>query len=108
MSGRSDADSEGWKPARPDVAHGVVGKTLFEGAVKVTIMRVHPGGAFTTHRDAWGHLFHFLSGVGQVRVGEESLEARPDVTVRVSPGEAHSYENTGEEDLVLVSLNIPA
>jgi len=23
-------------------------------------------------------------------------------------GEAHSYENTGEEDLLLVSLNLPA
>ena len=41
-------------------------------------------------------------------VDGESLEARPDVTVRVSPGEAHSFENTGEEDLVLVSLNLPA
>lgn len=108
MGRRADDDAAEWKPVRPDVAHGVVGKTLFDGAVKVTIMRVRPGGAFTTHRDAWGHLFHFLSGVGQLRIGEESLEVRPDVTVRVSPGEAHSYGNTGEEDLVLVSLNLPA
>lgn len=110
MSGRSDSDSSEWKPVRPGVFYGLVGKTLYEGAVNVTIIRVCPRGAFATDADAWGwgQLFHFLSGVGQVLVADESLEARPDAMHRVSPGEDHSYGNTGEEDLVLVSLNLPA
>jgi len=107
MSDGLPGEVPGWRPVRPDVARGVVGRTLFEGEVKVTLIRVLPGGAFTSHRDAWGHLFCFLSGEGRVRVGESTLEAQTDVVVTVPPGEAHSYENTGGEDLVLLSLNLP-
>ena len=107
MSDVPPGEPKAWGPVRPDVAHGVVGRTLFDGEVKVTLIRVLPGGAFTAHRDAWGHLFCFLSGEGRVHVGGKSRVARADVVVTVPPGETHSYENTGPEDLVLVSLNLP-
>ena len=97
-----------WRPHRPDVARGVFGKTLLAGAVKVTLVRVEPGGAFTSHRDTWGHLFLFLAGEGRAAVGEETFDVRAETAVTVPPGVTHSYENTGRSDLTLVSINLPA
>lgn len=95
-----------WQPVRPQLTHGVFGKTLFDDGVKVVLTRVEPNGKFATHRDDYGHIFHFLSGAGVVTIGDSRFDARPDLTVRVTAGELHSYENTGAQDLMLLSLNI--
>ena len=58
-------------------------------------------------RDAYAHLFYFLSGQGAVWMAGERSEARLGVVVQIDAGVEHAYENTGTEDLVLVSLNIP-
>lgn len=89
------------------MAHGVFGKTLLTGDVKVTLVRVLPGGAFTTHRDTWSHLFLFLSGEGRAAVGDKTFDVRAETAVTVPPGVTHSYENTGPADLMLVSMNLP-
>jgi quercetin dioxygenase-like cupin family protein len=39
-------------------------------------------------------------------VDKEKYEARPGTVVQVDAGMAHAYENTGTEDMVLVSLNL--
>lgn len=96
-----------WQPIRPQLTRGVFGKSLFDDGVKVVLTRVEPGGKFATHRDDYGHVFYFLSGEGIVIVGDSRFDARPDLTVRVAAGELHSYENTGTQDLMLISLNIP-
>ncbi len=96
-----------WQPVRPQLTRGVFGKTLFDDGVKVVLTRVEPGGKFTAHRDDYGHVFHFLSGEGVVAVGDTRFDARPDFTIRVTAGELHSYENTGKQDLLLISINIP-
>ena len=100
-------DSIQWEPVRPKVAHDVFGKTLMADATKVVLTRVAPSGEFKPHSDQYGHLFYFLSGEGTVSVGDTQTVARAGVIVRVSPGEMHGYANTGKEDLVLLSLNIP-
>jgi tRNA-Thr(GGU) m(6)t(6)A37 methyltransferase TsaA len=97
-----------WQPIRPDVAHGVHGKTILDEGVKVVLTRVVPGGAFAAHRDAYGHAFYFLSGEGLVTVGERRFAVQPGQVVRVAAGEVHAYENTGPADLLLISLNVPA
>lgn len=107
MSNVLDIGSLEWRPHRPDVAHGVFGKTLLTGDVKVTLVRVAPGGAFTTHRDTWGHLFLFLGGEGRAAVGERTFDVKAETVVTVPPGVTHSYENTGSSDLTLVSMNLP-
>ena len=96
-----------WQPVRPDMTNCVYGKTLLEDGVKVVLTRVAPGGSFAPHCDPYGHLFFFLAGEGIVRVGEKEAGARPGVVIRVAPGETHSYENTGPDDLLLVSANLP-
>jgi len=101
-----DTSSWPWQPVRPSLAQGVEGKTLIADGIKVVLTRVAPGGRFAHHRDTYGHLFYFLSGEGLVSLGEERAEIRPGMVARVEAGELHAYENTGREDLVLISINL--
>lgn len=100
-------DDLDWVPLRPDVARGVAAATLLAEGTRIMLVRVKPGGGFADHRDGYGHLFHFLSGEGIVRVGEREAAAVPGLVVRVAAGERHSYENTGTVPLTLLSVNIP-
>ena len=102
-----DIASVPWRPLRPDVADGVLGTILLEQGVTVQLVRVEPGGAFSTHVDPYGHLFHFLSGEGQVTAGCRQVPIQPGLVVRVSAGESHAYRNTGASELTLLSINIP-
>ena len=101
-----DATVLEWQPVRSDVATGVFGKTLLANGLKVVLTRVAPGGRFSVHRDDYGHLFYFLSGQGLVSVGGKEFEIRPGLAVKVMEGEDHAYENTGTEELMLISVNI--
>ncbi len=102
-----DAGSLEWKPVRPDMTRGVYGKTLSTDGVKIVLTRVEPGGSVSRHIDDYGHLFYFLSGEGLIRLGQRQSRAREGTVVRVEEGEAHAYENTGTEDLTLISVNMP-
>jgi len=107
MSKAFDVASLEWQPIRPDVARGVFGKTLLAGEVKIVLTRVAPGGRFDLHRDDYAHLFYFLGGQGIVWANDQQFSATPGRVVRVSAGDSHAYENTGEQDLTLISTNIP-
>ena len=102
-----DTASLEWQPVRPGMARGVYGKTLLADGVKVVLTRVTSGGGFSVHQDDYGHLFYFLSGQGVVWVEGRRFEALPGLAVRVSAGQAHAYENTGTEDMTLISVNLP-
>jgi mannose-6-phosphate isomerase-like protein (cupin superfamily) len=106
MSEVFDASSKEWQPVRPDVAKGVFGRTLLDGNVKAVLTRVAPGGKFQMHRDKYAHLFYFLSGEGIMWVGNEKFEVRSGLAAQIDAGEQHGYENTGSEELMLVSLNL--
>jgi mannose-6-phosphate isomerase-like protein (cupin superfamily) len=97
-----------WEPVRTEITNGVLGKTLMAGRTTVVLTRVVPGGRFRMHKDKYGHLFYFLRGMGKVVVEGKETEAREGIVVRIAPGESHSYENTGTEDLMLISMNLPA
>ena len=96
-----------WQPVRPEVTHGIMGRTLLADGVKVVLTRVTPGGEFRVHRDTYGHLFYFLSGEGTLRVNDQEYMAKPGLVARILPGESHAYACTGTNDLVLFSLNLP-
>jgi mannose-6-phosphate isomerase-like protein (cupin superfamily) len=107
MSGIFDITSVEWKAVRPEITEGVFGRAMLDSNVKAVLTRVAPGGKFRMHADKYAHLFYFLSGQGIVSIGKEKYEARSGTVVQVDAGTAHSYENTGTDDLVLVSLNLP-
>jgi len=95
------------RPVRPDLTRGVTARQLLDRPVAMTLTRVVPGGNFQTHRDQYGHLFLVLSGRGEVLTEEERHHLGPGQMVRIAPGEMHAYANTGQEDWLLLSLNIP-
>ena len=108
MSHLFDLSTLEWKPVRPEITSGVFGKAMLDGGLKAVLTRVESGGKFRMHTDKYAHLFYFLSGEGVVWVAGEKPAVRPGVVAQVDAGVEHAYENTGREDLVLVSLNIPA
>ncbi|HTZ18788.1 MAG TPA: cupin domain-containing protein [Dissulfurispiraceae bacterium] len=108
MSRVFDVNSTAWQPVRPDVAESVFGRTLLDGNVKTVLTRVAPGGKFKLHKDNYAHLFYFLSGEGVLKIGEERFDITPGLTASVNAGDLHGYENTGDSDLMLLSLNLPA
>jgi quercetin dioxygenase-like cupin family protein len=102
-----EADALEWLPVRPDITVGVYGKTLLNEGVKVVLTRVVAGGSFAAHRDAYGHLFYILAGQGVVHIGGREHSAGPGLAIRILPDEEHAYLNTGSDDLVLISMNLP-
>ena len=52
------------------------------------------------------HLFYFLNGEGLVWVEGKQFKATPGLVIQVSAGEQHAYENIGNQDLMLISVNI--
>ena len=101
-----DTNTLDWQAVRPELTTGVSGKLLCDGATKIVLTRVVPGGLFPQHRDAYGHLFHFLSGAGVMLLGEERVDVGPGICLRIEAGELHGYENNGDEDLLLISVNL--
>jgi mannose-6-phosphate isomerase-like protein (cupin superfamily) len=108
MSEVFEMDSLEWRSLRPEITTEVYAKLVLADEVKVMLIRVAPGGGFRSHRDGYGHIFYFLTGQGVVRVGEGEHAAKPGLVVNVTAGEPHAYENTGETDLTLLSINIPS
>lgn len=102
-----DIGAREWKTVRPDVAQGVLGTTILNEVVTMTVTRVLPGSGFAAHHDAYGHLLYFLSGSGVVGVAGEEAPIRPGLAVRIQAGEEHYYRNTGSDELTLLSVNIP-
>jgi quercetin dioxygenase-like cupin family protein len=100
-------DSLAWQPVRPEITEGVSGKVLLAGATRAVLTRVAPAGRFAPHRDSYAHLFYILAGRGEVIAGEERRRVGPGSVVRIAAGELHGYENVGESDLLLLSLNLP-
>ena len=102
-----DVETQKWETVRPDVAQGVLGVTILDKGVRMTVTRVLPGNGFAAHIDAYGHLLYFLSGSGVVGVNGEETAIRPGLAVRIQAGEDHYYRNTGSDELSLLSVNIP-
>ena len=108
MSELTDTNALDWQPVRPELTTGVSGKLLRDGATRIVLTRVVPGGCFPPHRDKYGHLFHFLSGTGEALIEEERIAVGPGICLQIAAGELHGYENNGQEDLLLISVNLAA
>lgn len=102
-----ETTKQGWQPVRPELTAGVTGKLLLDGPTKIVLTKVEPGGAFRTHRDNHGHLFHILSGECLFQVEAQEYRLTPGLALQIEAGELHSYKNTGEERLHMTSVNLP-
>ena len=99
-----------WKTTRKDLTKDVFGKSLLPEEstnVKIVLTKVEPGGEFALHKDPYHHVFYFIEGRGVGWLGAETYEIKPDLVVEVPAGEQHGYKNTGKENIVLLTVNIP-
>ncbi|KXH69957.1 MAG: hypothetical protein AM326_01305 [Candidatus Thorarchaeota archaeon SMTZ-45] len=97
-----------WKSARPDLTSGILACSLVPtGAVIQAVMltKVESGGLFSLHADEYNHVFLFIGGTGKGRIGDESYDIKPRMLVRVPAGTPHDYQNTGDSDLFLLTIN---
>lgn len=66
---------------------------------------LEPGKQLETHAHPDGEEFYFfLEGTGQILVGDQWLSAEPGDFVTVPPSTAHSLKNTGDSNLVFITL----
>ncbi|MFW9928925.1 MAG: cupin domain-containing protein [Candidatus Thorarchaeota archaeon] len=99
-----------WEENRRNGNEKIFGKLLVPKdltEIKITETKVEPGGIFHLHVDAYHHVLYFISGFGVGWIGEESYEIKPGVIVNIPAGEKHGYKNTRNEDIILLTINIP-
>ena len=96
-----------WTPVRPALTNGVFGRTMLDTGTKAVLTRVEPGGGFAPHVDSYGHLMYILSGSGVAVSGGSEYPLAPGLVLQIPAGEEHSYQNTGSDHLLLISLNLP-
>ena len=101
-----DSTNQDWQPIRPELTTGVFGKLLLDGPSKIVLTKVEPGGGFHPHRDPYSHLFHIISGRDLVTVETQELKIFAGMSLQVDAGETHAYKNSGQEQLVLISINL--
>lgn len=99
-----------WLPIREDVTTLVYGKSIIPkdwSNVKISVTKVSPNGEFNNHIDSYHHVFYFLKGNGIGYIDNEEYEIKPELVVEILAGIKHGYKNTGTEDLILITVNIP-
>lgn len=96
-----------WQPVRAELTSGVTGKLLLDGATKMVLTRVVAKGVFRPHRDRYGHLFYILAGQALMQVEQQSYRLSGGMSLQVEAGELHGYQNCADEDLLLLSTNLP-
>ncbi|MFX0093132.1 MAG: cupin domain-containing protein [Candidatus Hodarchaeota archaeon] len=48
-----------------------------------------------------------MKGEGKTWLGDKVYTIKPGMIVQIPAGEQHGYKNTGEEELMLLTINIP-
>ena len=82
--------------------HGNARQSLAEASVP-------PGGSTLLHRHRESEeLYHILSGIGRMTLGDEEFSIAHGDTLLIPPGTAHCLHNTGIEPLRLLCCCSPA
>lgn len=69
---------------------------------------IRPGGETAEHfHRASEEIYHFVSGAGRMRLGDDESEVRPGETVVIPPGTRHKLWNPGNDPLVLLCCSSP-
>jgi mannose-6-phosphate isomerase-like protein (cupin superfamily) len=95
---------------RKNLTTGVYGVSLIPDELsktRVTLTKVEPNGVFSTHIDNYHHIFYFLQGHGIGYLDEEEYSIEPGLIVEIPAGTPHGYRNTSQENMLLITMNIP-
>jgi mannose-6-phosphate isomerase-like protein (cupin superfamily) len=79
----------------------------YTSAYRAQFARITPGGRSDTHVDPHNHAFFVVSGRGAVQIDDEVLTMAPGSVVKVPRGHPHSLRNTGDDDLVFLTIFDP-
>ena len=77
------------------------------GKFTIKLMKVKPGGEFPPHVDSYSHLFYLIKGVGEGLLGNKVYRMVKGHVTFVKAGVRHGYRNIGEENMYLLTTNIP-
>ena len=78
-----------------------------EDGAKNSIMRIleiDPEGFTPLHTHDYEHLMFVVRGAGMVTDGSKECRLEKEDVIFVPPGQAHQIKNTGEAELILVSV----
>jgi len=89
-----------------EILHAERGDFSFRYSLTHTIVRT--GQRSRTYRLKMSETAYILSGKGRVYINGESAEIAPGCAVYVPPMSRCSFENSGKEDLVFLSIVDPA
>lgn len=82
--------------------HGNIRQSLAEASLP-------PGGATLLHRHhASEELYHIVSGMGRMTLGDEEFAIVAGDTILIPPGTPHCLHNNGDEPLCLLCCCAPA
>lgn len=84
-------------------AQGLSAKGFVQGYVVMP-----PGSGVAEHEHHQEEVYLFLSGCGEIRVGDETSDVTEGSAVYIESGVKHALRNTGNEDLVMVFTYAPA
>jgi quercetin dioxygenase-like cupin family protein len=81
-------------------------KLSFPSKFKASLTLAKPGGEFPEHTDPYTHIFYIIEGEGEAWVEGEKIAWRAGTALTVPAGKKHGYRNSGEKDLLLITLNL--
>lgn len=102
-----DLDVDGWSP---EPAYNTVARRFFPwdgfepGTWGGAWVAVRPGETSTPHSHSEHEVFFVVRGEGQLVHGDEVHPVRYGTSMKMEPGVHHSLSNTGDEDLVFISV----
>jgi len=101
------AENETWAP---EPAYNTTARRVFPwdgfdaGVWGGAWVSVRPGETSTPHAHAEHEIFFVISGQGLLQHGDEEHPVRYGSSAKMEPGVTHSLTNTGEQDLVFISV----
>ena len=105
-----DLQLKDWSRIREDLTEQVYGKSFIPkdwSNVAISLTKVESEGEFRNHIDPYHHVFYFIKGTGVGYINNEEYEIKPELIVEIPAGIDHGYKNTGKEQLILLTINIP-
>src|SRR4051812_24459433 len=79
----------------------------YSTAFNAELVRLEPGDHSGPHVERWNHLLYFLSGSGDITIGEETSQVAPGTGALVKAGLSHSLRNLGADDMLVLTVYDP-
>lgn len=106
----STIDDSNLNPVRGDITKDIVGRSLIPESLSktsVTYTKVGPSGRFEEHVDDYHHVLLFPHGHGILYIDKHEYAIEEGMLVEIPAGTPHGYQNITDEDMLLITINIP-